>query len=189
MSTRKVFEPPLSETFIGNAVGLARKEPVRISDLIADSNLPELTQKVRASIKSITPQYVAELPQWIARLEDRRWININMKSYLGVSLAGTSWPAMNVYQQHSFGFGVARAIRFPDPQSEGYVFVYPSRADVKEDAVDEGVEVCVCLEEGCHDWLAQDKELLAYAGTHNIFRTWKEGLMVEVSMRLQELFR
>lgn len=163
VNTRKIFDPPLPETFMGNAVALARTEPLRISDLIADNNLPSLAQRVRASIQAITPQYIAELPEWVAGLEDRRWLNINMHSFLGMDLAATSWQAMNVYQQHDFGFGIARAIRFPDPQFEGYVFVYPSRADVKEGAVDEGIEVCVCLEKGCHDRLAQDEELLAYA--------------------------
>lgn len=163
VNTRKIFDPPLPDTFMGNAVALARTESLRISDLLMDDNLPSLAQKVRASIKAITPQYVAELPEWVAGLEDRRWLNINMHSFLGMDLATTSWQAMNVYQQHDFGFGVARAIRFPDPQFEGYVFVYPSRAGVKEDAVDEGIEVCVCLEKGCHDRLAQDGELLAYA--------------------------
>jgi hypothetical protein len=154
VNTRKAFDPPLPETFLSNAIGLARTESLKISDLIADDNLPELVQMVRASIKAITRQYVAELPKWISGLADRRWININMSSFLGMDLAGTSWQAMNVYQQHDFGFGIAKAIRFPDPQFEGYVFVYPSRADVKENAVDEGIEVCICLEKGCHDRLA-----------------------------------
>jgi hypothetical protein len=68
-----------------------------------------------------------------------------------------------VYERHDFGFGVAMAIRFPDPQFEGYVFVYPSRAGVKKDALDEGIEVCICLEKTCHDRLMQDGELLKYA--------------------------
>jgi len=163
LNTRKTFDPPLPETFMGNAVALPRTEPLPISELIADGNLPELAQRVRGSIKTITPQYVAELPEWVAGLEDRRWININMNSFLGMDLAGTSWQGMNVYKKHNFGFGVARAVRFPDPQFEGYVFVYPSRAEVKEDACDEGIEVCVCLEKSCHDRLMQDKELLEYA--------------------------
>jgi hypothetical protein len=163
VNTRKVLDPPLPETFMGNAVALPRTEPIKISDLLADGNLPDIAQRVRNSIKTITPQYVVELPEWIAGLEDRRWININMSSFLGMDLAGTSWQGMNVYQKHDFGFGIAKAIRFPDPQFEGYVFVYPSRARVKENAVDEGIEVCICLEKGCHDRLMKDEELLRYA--------------------------
>jgi len=163
VNTRKILDPPLQETMMGNAVALPRTEPIKISELIAENNLPEIAQRVRNSIKTITPQYVAELPEWIAGLDDRRWISINMSSFLGMDLAGTSWQGMNVYQKHDFGFGVAKAIRFPDPQFEGYVFVYPSRADVKDNAVDEGIEVCVCLEKGCHDRLMKDTELLRYA--------------------------
>ncbi|KAH3940655.1 hypothetical protein HBH98_219080 [Parastagonospora nodorum] len=163
VNTRKVLDPPLSEAFMGNAVALPRTEPIRLSDLLADGNLPNLAQRVRNSIKAITQQYVAELPEWIAGLDDRRWININMNSFLGMDLAGTSWQGMNVYGKHDFGFGIARAIRFPDPQFEGYVFVYPSRAEVKENAVDEGIEVCICLEKDCHDRLIRDEELLKFA--------------------------
>jgi hypothetical protein len=163
VNTRKRFDPPLPEKFMGNAVALPRTEPLRISQLVADDNLPELAQRVRKSIRTITPQYVLELPEWVAGLDDRRWINVNMNSFLGMDLAGTSWQAMNVYERHDFGFGVATAIRFPDPQFEGYVFVYPSRAGVKKDALDEGIEVCICLEKTCHDRLMQDGELLKYA--------------------------
>lgn len=163
VNTRKVLDPPLPEAFMGNAVALPRTEPIRISDLLADGSLPILAQRVRDSIKTITQQYVAELPEWIAGLDDRRWININMNSFLGMDLAGTSWQEMNVYEKHDFGFGIARAIRFPDPQFEGYIFVYPSRAGVKENAIDEGIEVCICLEKGCYNRLIRDKELLRFA--------------------------
>jgi hypothetical protein len=163
VNTRNTFDPPLPEIFMGNAVAFPRTEPLTISQLVADDNLPGLARRVRKSIRTNTPQYIVELPEWVAGLEDRRWININMISFLGMDLAGTSWQAMNVYERHDFGFGVARAIRFPDPQFEGYVFVYPSRARVKKDAPDEGIEVDICLEKTCHDRLIQDEELLKYA--------------------------
>lgn len=72
LNTRKVLDPPLPETMMGNAVALPRTEPIKISELLAEDNLPSIAQRVRNSIKTITPQYVAELPEWIAGLNDRR---------------------------------------------------------------------------------------------------------------------
>ncbi|OTA36240.1 hypothetical protein BTJ68_05434 [Hortaea werneckii EXF-2000] len=141
--------------------------PTKIGDLVA-APIPEVARKVRDSINSITPQYVRELPEWIAGLKDKRWISINMKSFLGMDLAGTSWQAMQCYQKHDFGFGLTKAIRFPCPAFEGYCFIYPSRAAVKEGADDEGFEVCVCLEKGCQQRLMKDEELLAYAQPRGI---------------------
>jgi hypothetical protein len=163
VNTRKVLDLPSLEIFMANAVALTRTEPIKISDLLADGNLPKIAQRVRNSIKIITTRYVAELPKWIAGLEDRRWININMSSFLGMDSTGTSWQGMTVYQKHNFGFGIAKAIRFSDPQFEGYVFVHPSRVRVKKNAADEGIEVCVCLERGCHDRLMKNEELLRFA--------------------------
>jgi hypothetical protein len=51
-----------------------------------------------------------------------------MSSFLGMDLAGTNWQGMNVCQEHGFGFGIARAIRFPDPQFEGYFFCIPEES-------------------------------------------------------------
>lgn len=172
VNTRNLLEPPLPARFLGNAVALPRVSSGSIEQLVAaDDNLPRLAAAVRASIRSITPQYAAELPEWVAGLEDRRYIAIAMDSFLGMDLAGTSWQAMTPYEQHDFGFGLPRALRWPHPQFEGYVFVLPSRAGVKKNLAggggvggnDEGVEICVCLEESCHDRLLQDPELLRFA--------------------------
>jgi trichothecene 3-O-acetyltransferase len=83
VNTRQKFVPPLPSRFIGNALALLRAGPKRIRDIIRNDSLPELASAVRASINTITPQYVVELPEWVAGLQDRRWITMNMNSYLG----------------------------------------------------------------------------------------------------------
>lgn len=163
VNTRTKLEPPLPERLLGNAVALPRVEPVTINQLLEPDNLPTLAAAVRVSIQEITPQYVSELPEWVAGLDDKRWITINMDSFLGMDLAGTSWAGMSAYTKHDFGFGLPRALRWPNPAFEGYVFVFPSRSGVKFGAEDEGIEVCVCLEQGCADRLMADEELLKYA--------------------------
>ena len=163
VNTRNKLEPPLPERLLGNAVALPRVKPVTINQLLEPDNLPALAAAVRTSIQSITPQYVSELPEWVAGLDDKRWITIDMDSFLGMDLAGTSWAGMNAYTKHDFGFGLPKALRWPNPAFEGYVFVLPSRIGVKTGAEDEGIEVCVCLEQSCADRLMVDSELLKYA--------------------------
>lgn len=172
VNTRHLLAPPLPDRFLGNAVALPRVGAVSIEELLSEgrgedsnSNLPALAAAVRASIRAITPQYVAELPAWVAGLADRRYIAIAMDAFLALDLAGTSWQAMTPYEQHDFGFGLPRAMRWPHPQFEGYVFVLPSRAAVKkgDDDGDEGLEMVVCLEESCHNRLMEDPELLRFA--------------------------
>ncbi|KAK8087402.1 hypothetical protein PG994_002376 [Apiospora phragmitis] len=171
VNTRNMLEPPLPDRFLGNAVALPRVSVGSIEELVkvGEDNLPRLAAAVRRSIRTITPQYAAELPEWVAGLEDRRYIAIAMDSFLGMDLAGTSWQGMTPYEQHDFGFGLPKAMRWPHPQFEGYVFLLPSRAAVKKQNKegggdnDEGLEICVCLEESCHDRLLQDTELLRFA--------------------------
>jgi hypothetical protein len=168
MNTRNNLQPPLPEHFLGNAVALPRTEPLVIKDILADGSLPQLAAAICASTQSITTEYVSELPEWLAGLEDKRWIAINMTAFLGMDLAGTSWQSMTSYEHHDFGFGLPKALRWPHPQFEGYVFVLPSRASVKPHGSDEGTEVIVCLEETCHDRLLKDDEILQYTQPRGI---------------------
>lgn len=74
-------------------------------------------------------------------------------------------------EQHGFGSELPKAMRWPHPQFEGYLFVLPSRAAVKRNISgsiaggnnDEGSEICVCLDEICKNRLLQDAELLRLA--------------------------
>ncbi|KAK6824640.1 hypothetical protein PG987_012134 [Apiospora arundinis] len=169
VNARNLLEPPLADRFLGNAVVFAHVSIGSIEDLITTkNNLPRLAAAVRQSIQTITPQYSAEVPEWVAGLEDRRYIALDMDSFLGLNLAGSSWQAMTPYEHHDFGFGLPKAVRWPHPLCEGSIIVLPSRATVKKGAArgvddDEGVEICFCLEEGCHDRLLQDAELLRFA--------------------------
>ena len=83
-----------------------------------------------------------------------------LDSFLGVDLAGTSWQTM-MYETKDFGFGLSKALRFPSPAFEGYVFVYSHR--VSSSDLDEGIEVCVCLEQSCQERLMLDEELKEFA--------------------------
>lgn len=130
LNTRTRLDPLLPDRYLGNAVALPRVEPVTIRSVLDDGNLPRVAATVRASIKAVTPDYVARLAEWAAGLEDRRWIMIKMDSFLGMDLAGTSWQSMSAYTKHDFGLGLPSALRWPGPAFEGYVFVFPSRAGV-----------------------------------------------------------
>ncbi|KAH8654840.1 transferase family-domain-containing protein [Ilyonectria robusta] len=163
VDTRKVWEPPLSERFMGVGTSAARCEPLTVKDIIAPGNLPKLATAVRASITAMTPQYLSGLLQWIAGHEDQRWLEINVNSFLGMDFGGSSWQGMKVYETHDFGFGLPSALRWPSPALEGFVLLYPSRAGTRDAKNDEGIEVCVCLEESCQKRLMEDQVLLEYA--------------------------
>lgn len=161
-NARSRLDPPLPPRYLGNGCALPRAGPLAVGELI-DADLRRLAPLVRQGIREITPQYTAEMPEWVAGLRDRRWITVNMNNFLGIDLAGTSWQGMEAYQKHDFGFGLPVALRWPNPMFEGYVFIFPQRAGVKGAVPDEGLEVCVCLEEGSADRLLKDEELLKYA--------------------------
>lgn len=156
VNIRTKLEPPLPHHYLGNAVAMPRTSPTTIQTLLT-SPISVLAQKVRASINSITPTYLHSLPLWISGLPDRRNLSYRLNAFLGMDLAATSWQSMRSYEIHDFGFGLPKALRFPCPEFEGYVFVYPSRAK------EEGTEVCICLEKGCMERLKADEEFGRWA--------------------------
>jgi len=132
---------------------------------VLDLSAAEGAAMVRASIKRITNDSIHDLAEWIAGTPDKSWIGMKLNAFLGMDLAGTSWTKMTSYTSHDFGFGLPKAVRFPKPDWEGYVFVYPQR--VKDDS-DEGFECCVLLEKGCQERLMKDEELLAFAAPRGL---------------------
>lgn len=163
INTRKVWNPPLSESFLGVASTPGRCELLSLNDIIAEENLSKLAASVRSSIQDVTPQYLEGMLQWIAGHEDKRWLEININSFLGMDLGASSWQSMTAYEKHDFGFGLPNALRWPSPPFEGFVFLYPSRAATRNAKPDEGIEVCICLEKSCHERLMEDRVLLKYA--------------------------
>lgn len=163
VDTRKYWDPPLPERFLGNGAWGARCQPFPIRDVIAPENLGQLAMSVRASIKEFTPDYLHGLLQWTANVEDKRYFEFNHHAFMGMDFGASSWAGMKAYEKHDFGFGCPKALRCPSPQYDGFVFVYPSRAAQKMASEDEGIEVCVCLEQSCMQRLLNDEAFLSYA--------------------------
>lgn len=160
VNNRSKLDPPLPDRFLGNAVALARCEPVTVESLIAADNLPSIASSVRKSITRINAASIQDTASWVSGTEDKNWVAMALDSFLGMDLAGTSWQTMK-YENKNFGFGAPKSMRFPSPAFEGYVFVYPHRQGSSDP--DEGIEVCVCLEQSCQDRLALDEELKEFA--------------------------
>jgi hypothetical protein len=163
VDTRKRWEPPLPERFLGVAAWGARSEPLATRDLVAPENLSQLAKRIRASDQEFTAAYLTKLLQWLAVQEDKRYIAYNFNAFLGMDFGGTSWASIKAYEKHDFGFGCPQALRWPNPQVDGYSYLYPSRAARKQASADEGIEMCVCLEQGCMERLRNDEVLLIYA--------------------------
>lgn len=157
VNNRSVLSPPLSDRYIGNAVSLARCEPVPVEVLLSPDSLAATAASVRSSIKRIDAAHVHDTAAWVAGTEDKNWITM---SFLRLYLAGTSWQTMQI-QSQDFGFGAPKALRFPSPTFPDYVFVYPHRQLSLDSG--EGIEVCVCLERSCQDRLLLDEELQDFA--------------------------
>lgn len=165
VNTRNIWaNPSLPERFLGTAAIQGRAGPLSIQDISSTpNNLPAIASAVRTSIRQLTLPYLHGMLEWITGHKDQRYLETNVNSFLGMDLGASSWQGIKAYEKHDFGFGLPRALRWPSPPFEGFVFVYPSRACFKKEGEDEGIEVCVCLEESCHERLLADQVLGEYA--------------------------
>ncbi|KAF7290948.1 Omega-hydroxypalmitate O-feruloyl transferase [Mycena chlorophos] len=161
VNTRTRMSPPLADRFMGNAVAIARAEPLPIRDVIDPANLSRLARLVRQATNAITPQALDELAEWISGVDDPRNIQLNLHSFLGMDFLANSWHQMRAYAEHDFGFGLPRALRWPSPAFDGYVCIFPSRAHIV--GGDEGLEMAICLEEQTAKRLMVDEIMLQYA--------------------------
>src|SRR5205807_62619 len=104
VDTRKVWDLPLPMHFLGVGACGARCETLQIKDIVATGNLAKVMTTVQASINALTPQFLIGLLQWVTGQGNKRWLEINMNSFLSIDLGATSWQGMMVYRKQGFGF-------------------------------------------------------------------------------------
>lgn len=155
-----VLDPPLPPRYLGNSMCFPMTEPMAIEDVVVPDNLASLASRVRASTLSINAAFIEDSIAWSAGTEDKRTIGFSLNSFLGFDVAGASWMSMN-YGNKDFGFGAPMALRYPSPQMDGCYILYPPRASSADP--DEGIEVCVCLEQSCQERLLLDEEFGEFA--------------------------
>ncbi|KAK7541674.1 hypothetical protein IWX49DRAFT_177448 [Phyllosticta citricarpa] len=121
---------------------------------------------MRASILEATSKkLINRTADWIASVPNKACITLATKNFMGLDIAAASWRQMTAYQEHDFGFGPPKALRWPKPMIDGYIFVYPHRP---KDDPQECNELNVCLEPSCMERLLADEELAQYAHLRGI---------------------
>ncbi|KAK6063342.1 trichothecene 3-o-acetyltransferase [Seiridium cupressi] len=158
-------DPPISERYIGTAITMPQSKELTVADVLGDleKTLPVLARAVRASTASVTPEYLNDLVKYAAGSHDLRWTELDMHWVLGLDCMAFDWHTMKSYRDHDFGFSGPAALRWPHPGFEGFFFVLPTRANVRNAGPDEGIEVCFGLEENCYAELEKDEEFARYA--------------------------
>lgn len=151
--------------YIGAGITMPTSKSLTVAEVLGDPKitLPILARAVRESITSVNTAYVADLVKYTAGAPDLRWSELDMHWVLGMDCMAFDWHTMKSYREHDFGFGTPAAVRWPHPGFEGFFFVLPSRAGVRNAGPDEGLEVCFGLEESCFAQLEKDEEFLQYA--------------------------
>ncbi|PCD38562.1 hypothetical protein AU210_007034 [Fusarium oxysporum f. sp. radicis-cucumerinum] len=156
---------PISDRYIGTAITMPHSKTFTISEVLGDleTTLPVLARAVRESTNSVNPEYMSDLIKYAAGSSNLQWSELDMHWVLGLDCMAFDWHTMKSYENHDFGFGTPAALRWPHPNFEGFFFVLPSRAGVRNAGEDEGIEVCFGLEETCYAQLEKDGEFAKYA--------------------------
>ncbi|KAK8244714.1 transferase family-domain-containing protein [Phyllosticta capitalensis] len=158
VNARKFLEPALPPRYFGNVVMYPRVD-MKVSELLGDGSLPHVVSTVRPSIQEqLSPAAVKGLCDWISSVD--RKANTYVDTFMGLDMAMTDWSQMSTYQEHDFGFGLPKAVRWPNTPLDGFLFRYPRRP--KDDPT-EGFELGVFLETSCMERLIADEELAKYA--------------------------
>lgn len=164
VNARGRTEPAIPDNYIGVAVTLPQSPELTVADVLSPdlgSALPLLARTVRAATNQVAPSYVADLIKWAGSCPDLRWVELDMHWVLGLDCMAFDWHTMKSYEVHDFGFGRPAALRWPHPQFEGFFFVLPTRTT--KGNPDEGLEICLGLEESCYPNLQTDEEFLRFA--------------------------
>ncbi|KAK8167647.1 hypothetical protein IWX90DRAFT_134149 [Phyllosticta citrichinensis] len=157
---RKSMDPPLPARFLGNAV-TAPLLSIEIGLLLDDNALPQIASAIRASIlETASKDMIKKISDWIASVPNKSCMAFVISGFSGLGICATSWRHMTAYQEHDFGFGLPKALRWPKPLYDGFIIIYPHRP--KGDP-QEGVELSITLETSCMERLLADKELAQYA--------------------------
>ncbi|KAG8164822.1 hypothetical protein KVR01_005097 [Diaporthe batatas] len=164
VNARGRTEPAIPENYIGVAVTLPQSPELTVARVLSPdlgSTLPLLARAVRAATSQVDPEYVADLIRWAGSCPNLRWVELDMHWVLGLDCMAFDWHTMKSYEMHDFGFGMPAALRWPHPHFEGFFFVLPTRTT--KDNPDEGLEICLGLEESCYANLQTDEEFLRFA--------------------------
>ncbi|KAI8271370.1 Trichothecene 3-O-acetyltransferase TRI101 [Colletotrichum sp. SAR11_240] len=156
---RNRLKPELAKYYIGNVAMHGRPE-LTFAEVVAPDAFPRLAAMVRATNVEVDDGLYKSAVEWVAGVPDKRRIALNMNAFLGPDVASTSWQGLSAHQTWDFGFGTPKAIRWPKPDIDGFVFYFPAR---NTGDPDEGVELVVCLEDSAMQRLLKDQEWLNYA--------------------------
>ncbi|KAF0330739.1 hypothetical protein GQ607_002143 [Colletotrichum asianum] len=149
----------LAKYYIGNVAMHGRPE-LTFDEVVASDAFPRLAAMVRATNVEVDDGLYKSAVEWVASVPDKRRIALNMNAFLGPDVASTSWQGLSAHQTWDFGFGTPKAIRWPKPDIDGFVFYFPAR---NTGDPDEGVQLVVCLEDSAMQRLLKDQEWLNYA--------------------------